>query len=189
MGKGYNYRPRTKIDTSTSQRKDVRTVEQVIRKVEKDSTGNVEKLKITTTNGTRVEISQTDYSSRHWHALWYYLSEGDVVKIQHYAGKIQKAYVEVDQQYFLLLQTSYGETEELLLTLKDANGKMRTAKINERDIENEKMSSEDGYGMYYDYAQTCEHLTNAIEWDESIDVTILGERVAMIEFEAHWWDD
>lgn len=94
--------------------------------------------------------------------------------------------VEVDQQYFLLLQTSYGETEELLLTLKDANGKMRTAKINERDIENEKMSSEDGYGMYYDYAQTCEHLTNAIEWNESIYVTILGERVAMIEFEAHW---
>lgn len=183
MGKGYNYRPRTKIDTSASQRKDVRTVEQVIRKVEKDLTGNVEKLKITTTNGTKVELSQGDYNDRHWHALWYYLSEGDVVKIQHYAGKIQKSYVEVDQQYFLVLETSYGQPEELLLTLENSDNGTRMAKFNERDFENEKICSGNEYGTYYDYNQTCKYLAKTIEQDGSVYVTILGERVVMIEFE------
>lgn len=63
MARKYNYRPRTKVATD-NWRKGVWTTQQVIRKVEKDPTGDVEKLRITTTNGTRVEISQTDYREK-----------------------------------------------------------------------------------------------------------------------------
>lgn len=81
-----------------------------------------------------------------------------------------------------MLQISYGKPEELLLTLEDTNGRTRTAKINERDVENEEMSSRNEYETYYDYAQTCEYLTKTMEWDKSVYVIIFGARIALIEF-------
>lgn len=190
MGKGYNYRPRTKVTASTNQKKNVRTVQQVIRKVERlELEDRISKLKITTMSGTKVEISSADYDDNKWSALWNFLSEGDVVKIEHWAGRIQNAYVEVDQQCFLALQTSFEKPEELLLMLENANSERRIAKIRQSDIESQKTLSQNGYGTVYDYAQTCERWAEAVEDSEDVYATIFGERVVIIEFEAPWWDD
>lgn len=189
MGKGYNYQPRTKVATD-SQRKSVRTVEQTIRKVEKidDGSGTL-KLKITTTSGTKVEISEKDYSGIQWSALWEFLSEGDVVKIEHYAGRIQKAYVEVEQQYFFALETVFEKPGEFLITFGNGKCGRRTAKISQSDIESRKTLSQNEYGTVYDYDQTCKRWAEAVEQPEDVSVTIFGERVVMIEFEAPYWDD
>lgn len=191
MAKKYNYRPGTKAKVTTdNQKKYMRTTQQIIRKVEWLEVENrIPKLKITTTNGTKVEISSADYGDRQWSVMWEFLSEGDVVKIEHCGGRIQKVYVEVDQQYFSVLKNIVEKPEELLLTLENATGNRRTAKIRQSDIENGKTLSQNEYGTVYDYDQTCKRWAEAVERSEDVYVTIFGERVAMIAFEAPWWDD
>lgn len=162
----------------------MQTTKQVIRKVERlEVEGSLPKLKITTTSGTKVEILPSDYNDRQWSALWEFLSEGDVVKIEHYAGRIQNAYVEIDQQYFWVLETTFEKPGELMLTLENAsvNGGRRTAKIRQSDIESRKTFIQNRDGTADDYDHTCIRLEEAIERYEALYFTILGERVAMIE--------
>lgn len=185
MARKYNYQPRTRVSTNrVGERRKVRTEQKVIKEVQPVEENGVQKLKITTMNGTRCTISQQDeeyrYDYERWEVLSKCLKAGDKVEMDIYAGKIINCRVELSRNYYKVVKfqkSNHDDEEEVILTLKNEEEEIEV-KITEFDIE-EKIHCEDYLGdLFWDTI----YLTQVICCE--VVIYTLSKRVVFLKFDG-----
>ncbi len=180
----YYYQSGTKV----IERREERTVERIIKKVEPivDQSG-IHKLKITTENGTRIQISQKDCGKRDptksskWDVLKKFLSVGDEVKISSFGGKVMKCQVETISGYFTVDHFE-NYKDNILLILCNKDERKTVIRICKEDIEDKKIICEDDNYKSLDWIKFCDCLTIANRFYDDIYADFIGHRLVYIRF-------
>lgn len=173
----YRYQQRVAVPTSDENQKRM-TTKRKIKEIKRISS-ETPIIKIVTENGNKVEISKDDYEERDWKALWKYLSEGDTIELDCYAGRIIDCYVEVAIGSYIITDFEEKPEEISLVLLAEQD---REITIKKTDVENNVIICKDEDRMPI-IVLNWEQICGQVKWkSDRVEVTFLGERVAEIVF-------